>query len=400
MNRRVLIEWCRHRRVILTATVLLSLFFAILLVQTYNKAYRDVGYDFTSYLLSAQAILHGENPFQTDSPFTYMYPMFFAFAMIPLSLLPYWLSNFLWYIINVGSLLGSIFILIKQSSTGLKTDWGAHLYAPLVVALLLLTAIIQNHLLNGQVNFVVLLLCVLFLKYDFEDRIWLSSVFLALAVAIKLVPLVFFLFLLLRGRYKSLLLSSVFFVAFCLLPAITLGQGLLDLYADYLRHFVFGKFSGGETGQHVYYTLHGFLSQIAPTLRSIPGLKIVSAAVVALSVAVVDFVAIRRNGRRASWWTCHLYLMAILFISPLSETHHLAYLLPAFVLTVIKLLYDIDLPVRTQGLLLFAFVICFYVGRAVGGPVFFIGILSLFVAVARLSLMRTVSNSTSTATVE
>lgn len=393
MSRQTIIAFCNRPWVKIAATVLLSLLIISFLIQTYHKAYRDIGYDFTSYLLSAQAILNGENPFETGSPFTYSYPMFFAFALIPLSLLPYWLSNVLWYLINMVSLLGSIILLVKLSSKNLRTNWGPHLYAPLLIALLLLTAVIQNHLLNGQVNFVVLLLCVLFLKYDFENRWLLSSVFLALAVAIKLVPLILFLFLLLRHRYKSLVLTTVLFIAFCLLPVITLGGDLFDIYGNYIRDFIFGKFSGGETEQHQYFTLHGFLSQVVPALVSIQGLKLASAAVIALSVGVVDLIAIRLNGRVAGMWTCHLYFMAILFISPLSETHHLAYLLPAFALMLVKLLHDTDLSVLTYGLLLSSFVICFYVGRAVEGPFFFVGILLLFVAVAQVSWLRIGSDS-------
>ncbi len=319
MCRQSLLTLCNRRWVKIIAAGLLSVFLIVFLIQAYHKAYRDFGYDFSSYLLSAQAILNGENPFETDSPFTYSYPMFFAFALIPFSLLPYWLSNFLWYLINVASLLGSTVILIKQSAKNLKTDWGSHLYAPLMIALLLLTPVLQNHLLNGQVNFVVLLFCILFLKYEFEDKTLLASVFLALAAAIKLVPLILFLFLLLRRRFKALALSAILFIAFCLLPVITLGGDLFDIYGAYVRDFIFGKFSGGLPGRYTYFTLYGFLSQTVPALRSIPSLEIVSAAVVSLSVVAVDLMAIRRNGSIAGLWTCHLYFMAILLISPLSE---------------------------------------------------------------------------------
>jgi hypothetical protein len=368
--------------------VLLSVFLIGFLIQAYDKAYGDAGYDFTSYLLSAQAILDDKNPFETGSPFTYSYPLFLAFVLIPFTLLPYWLSNFVWFLINVASFLGSIVLLVKQSPMYLKTNWGAHLYAQLVVALLLLTTVIQNHLLNGQVNFVVLLLCVLFLKYDFEDRPLLASLFLAMAIAIKLVPLILFLFLLVRRRYKTLALSTVLSVALCLLPMIRLGGDLFNFYGSYIRDFVLGRFSGGGLDRQTYFTLHGVLSQTIPALQSIPGVKVVAAAVVASAVAAVDLAANRLNGRVAGLWTCHLYFLAILLITPLSETDHLVFLLPAFALTVVKLIHDTDLPVQTLTVLIFFFVICIYVGRTFAGPFYFIGILLLFITVARVSLLR------------
>lgn len=393
MSRQSLISFFNRRWIKTASVILLLLVLVFFQLQTYNKAYRDIGYDFTSYLLSAQAILDGENPFETGSSFPYIYPMFFGFILIPLSLLPYWLSNFLWFWINVVSLLIAVIVLIKLSSGGLKTNWGAQLYGPLVIALLLLTAIIQNHLLNGQVNFVVLLFGVLFLKYYIENKTWPASVFLALASAIKLVPLILLLFLLLRRRYKTMLLSTVLFVSFCLLPVIYLGANVFDMYGDYIRGFIFDRFSSGELDHHKYFTLHGFLSQTVPALQSLPIMRFASAFIVAFSLAAVDMLAMRRNGRAADMWVFHLYLMAILFISPFSETHHLAFLLPAFVLMFLKLLHARDRAARFDYALLSAFIISFYIARAVAGPFFFISILLLFVAVARFTLKRTASNS-------
>ncbi len=71
MSRRSLTALSNRRWVKIAALVLLSVLLMVFLIQAYNKAYRDVGYDFTSYLLSAQAVLTGENPFETDSPFDY-----------------------------------------------------------------------------------------------------------------------------------------------------------------------------------------------------------------------------------------------------------------------------------------------------------------------------------------
>lgn len=386
MSRQSIIAYSNRRWVKVTSLVILSGVFIVFLIQTYGKAYRDIGYDFTSYLLAAQAIFNGENPFTTDTVFTYCYPMFFAFVLIPLSLLPYWLSNFLWYLINLVSLFGSIIILIKLSSKNLMTSWGTHLYAPLTVALLLMTAVIQNHFLNGQVNFLVLLLCVLFLKYDYEKKTILAALFLALAAAIKLVPLIFFLFLFLRGKFKILFLSTSLFVVFCLLPYISLGETMFDIYGDYIGGFIYGKFSGNQLDHPMYFTLHGFLKQTIAVFLDIPKLKIVSTGIVVLSLAVVDFISIRRNGKNNYLWACHLYFIAILFISPLSETHHLAFIIPVFLLLILKLLYNTSHSILRESIPLIAYVTCFYFGKTFDGPFFFIGLLILFLKVTHLTL--------------
>lgn len=390
MSRRSLVAFCKRRELKAAALVLLSVLFLVLLIQTFNRAYRDTGYDLTSYLASAQAVLNGDNPYETGSPFNYSYPMFFAFLLIPLSVLPQWLSNFIWYLINLVSLFASFAVFVKLSSRGLKTDWGAHLYAPITAILLIMTPVIQNNLLNGQANFVVLLFCALFLQSHFEGRVFRASFFLALAVAIKLVPLALFLFLLVRRSYRTLALSALLAIGFCLLPVVTLGDNLFDYYGDYIRGFIFGNFTGNPPDQEIYFTLHGFLAQIWPVLSSFPGSKIASALVVALAVAVVDLLSLRRNRDLAGLWTCHFYLIAILLISPMSEIHHLAFLLPAFLLLPVKVLYDYELPARTSGILLTGFVTFFYIARVYHGPFFFIGILLLFVAVAQVSMRTTV----------
>jgi len=62
----------------------------------------------------------------------------------------------------------------------------------------------------------------------------------------------------------------------------------------------------------------------------------------------------------------------------------------------LRLLHDTDLPTHTHSALLSAFIICFYIGRVVAGPFYFAGILLLFIAVARVSLLRIASNSAMT----
>ena len=60
----------------------------VLLFQAFRMAYRDEGYDFTSYLLVARALRDGGNPYQVAMPFPYLYPLFLAFALMPLTFVP------------------------------------------------------------------------------------------------------------------------------------------------------------------------------------------------------------------------------------------------------------------------------------------------------------------------
>ncbi len=264
---------------------------------------------------------------------------------------------------------------------------GGQLYAPIVLVLLLLTSVLQNHLLNGQVNFVVLLFCALFFKYDSEDRPMAAAASLALAAAIKLVPLIFFMFLILRRRFKTLVFSTLLFVAFFLLPVITLGGDLFGIYGEYIRSFILGKFSGGaehDIGQ-IYFTLSGLVGYLVPALQGWSGLKIVSALVIVTAVGIIDLVSSRRNGPESAVWVFNLYLLAILLITPLSEKHHLAYLIPTVSILVIKLLYDRHMRVLPYAILVGSFFVFFYLGNVFGGPFYFLSLLALFVVVTLIS---------------
>ncbi|UCG62109.1 MAG: DUF2029 domain-containing protein [Candidatus Zixiibacteriota bacterium] len=393
MNRELIKTISDRRSLKVVALLLLALVLAVLLVQTFHKAYREGGYDFTSYLLSASALAHGENPYQSDTPFPYIYPMFLALVLIPLSVIPYWLANLIWYAVNVASLLGSIVVVVRLSSNSLLTDWKGKFLTPVVLSLLLLLPVIQNNLLNGQANFLVLFLCVLTLKYYRESRVVPASICLALASAIKLVPLFLILFLVLRREFRMFGLAAILFVIFCLLPVITLGGDILTIYGEYWHDFLFGKISTGTVGKpdQIYFTLSGFVSQIVPSISGWAWLKLISALVVAATVSVIDLLAVRRSGKASGVWTFHLYLVAILMITPLSETHHLAFLIPLLVLLVVRLIYDNQSPAGFHVATVAIFILLFYLGRALGGPFYFLALTVLFPAVMRVAMVAQLS---------
>jgi hypothetical protein len=87
-----------------------------LLLQTMRAAYDEGGYDLSGYLVAAQALLQGHDPYKGHeaahviagvqiTPHAFIYPLFAALLFVPLSLLPYGLSNILWYGLSVASLL-------------------------------------------------------------------------------------------------------------------------------------------------------------------------------------------------------------------------------------------------------------------------------------------------------
>ena len=215
----------------LVATVVLG-------AQTWHKAFRADGNDLTSYLLSARALWDGQSPYGLETPFPYLYPLFLAFAIGPLTLLPYGAAVIAWFAASVAA-LG---IVLKRWSHGSKLAMAA--------AVLVTFNIIQNNLLNGQVNFLVVLCCLLAVAAAGPPqgghyvlavgaagppqgghsvglatprrRELVAGAWLGVGIAVKLMPALLVVYFLVRRRFLATLVALVSAVALALLPSVLL----------------------------------------------------------------------------------------------------------------------------------------------------------------------------------
>ena len=132
---------------------------AVLLWQTLVRAARPDGIDLTSYLLSARALAHGASPYLLATPFPYLYPATLAFLLIPLAMAPSIVALVAWFALNAFAAVWSV----RRVALCVRPDLEQR---PETVAVLLAVfftvffPIVQSNLRNGQVNFIVLALCV------------------------------------------------------------------------------------------------------------------------------------------------------------------------------------------------------------------------------------------------
>ena len=371
------------------AVIILCLLAVVFLVQTYGKATREIGYDFTSYLMSARALVHGGNPYTTGSAFHYIYPLFLAFALIPLTVVPYVVAVVIWYLIAVGSLLWSAKFIVEIAGTESGIHWDRRLLVPLTGVALLLIPVIQSNLLNGQVNFLVLLLSVLFLRFHLKDRMFLAALFLALAMAIKLFPAVLLLFVLLRKRYGECLLAIGLTAALCLLPALLMGREGFEVVRWYGQTVLGGmhaRVAMTQAGRQ-FFSLSGVVFKAIPGLAGAAWLPLVAAAIVASALVAVQ-LGLRRwySNARTALLYC-VYLLAIPLLSPLSETHHLTFMIPAAIVLVI-LPSAPDDSKRLRLLLPALYFVLFWAGKtADSGFFFFAAIVYAFVVLTRMATL-------------
>lgn len=374
-----ILSFLEDRRLKVALEVFLLLLLAILLFQTYRRAYRSYGYDFSSYLEAASALAQGQDPYHVPGArFPYIYPLALAFALIPMTKVPYAVAVALWFVAGAGSL----HLVARWAS---RLDGGAPWRLPLfgLVALAFLDPL-QINLLNGQVNTEVLLLAVLFFDRYVAGRKTLAAVLLGLAIAIKIMPAVLLLFLFLRREIRMLAVTIAVSIVFCLLPYLAAGTSVFSFYATYAHEFLLSRAHGLVPEPHpIFFTPYGLVTFLVPALGS--SLLIRYGALVAVIAALAFFDLRRRSDTDPLRFAS--YLAAIPLLSPMSEVHHLLLVIPAAFFVTAAALRDGSRAVQSAT---GAFWICLWLGRVWRqGPFYFLSLVALGAALLLADRIRT-----------
>ncbi len=301
---------------------------AALLVQAFHNAYRAGGYDFTPRLEAAKALVGGADPYGLLTPFPLTYPMFICVLLIPLAWLPYWLSNFLWFALSAVSFWFSLRIVMGIYDPMLT---GLEFKRFFILCFFLLLNLVQNNFANGQVNFFVLALCAFSLKYLLKKRPALAGWFLAGAISVKLTPLVLVGYFLFKKEWAALAWTLAGCFAFILgLPYLFGGHSILEDYHGYLFHYVIPSFAGVGDRLSEVYQFKSYLHWIFGFLNGV-SLSIVSDLLVLVPLVFIQARA-DSGSKRAQVLIFSAYLALSLWLSPISETHHLAALFPALMI--------------------------------------------------------------------
>lgn len=315
--------------------ILLVLIFIVLLIQLNNVKSND----FSSYILSSRALLDNTNPYHTGSPFQYIYPLFLAFLLIPFSLIPSWFASTVWFLLNVTFFTYS-YLLIAKCCNDKQISISYKLGLPFVLILILLLNILQNNLLNGQINIIVLLLCLIFFHYWKKDEIIIAALFLAAAISIKLVPLIFIILVIQRRNYYLLIYTVIFSLLFTIvIPYLFLGEELIVIYGNYLNILLLKGTSIEIPEDSMFFTFSGFISYIIPSLKNVIWLKLISALLLVMALLAFSLKMEDKFCSKNSIIVISLYFLGILLVSPMSETHHLIFILPALTIVTYNILY-------------------------------------------------------------
>ena len=320
----------------------------VLGAQTWHKAFRPGGNDLTSYLLSARTLWDGQSPYGLDTPFPYLYPLFLAFVLGPLALLPYGAAVIGWFAASVAALGAILLGATKLGTSEVGRRWASGSELAIAAAVIVTFNVIQNNLLNGQVNFFVVLCCLLSIEVgrvppspgtmrggpvmrEVSAGAWLGA-----AIAVKLMPVLLVLYFLVRRQFRAILAAVVTALVLALAPALLLTGSvesgfsrITAVYSQYVREFLAPMMTTPEAAPVLAYSV---ASVVHRTLGVGPALwiDVLSAAAVLGTIAAVDVRTWRPRGDHLA--AAAAYLVAIVLISPKSETHHLAFAIPAVAL--------------------------------------------------------------------
>jgi alpha-1,2-mannosyltransferase len=343
---RALLENPRLSRIVGGILLVLA---AVMLVQTLGKAHRPGGYDFTSYLQSASALAHGTDPYRTPTPFPYIYPLFLAFVLIPLTALPYDAAVVIWFACGAACLC--LIALLCARLTNPSPSSGIRAIA--LLALVGFLDPVQIDLLNGQVNLEVLLLCLLFFDRYRRKQWALASIFLGAAIALKLLPVLLLLFLLVRRELRAILTTAIATAVFCLAPALLAGRAMFAYYERYAREFLLSRLRDATTAGAISFRPDHLLASLEPG-------PVVHYAIVSAVLALLAWIGWRGRDDVSTFAAFCAFLVAMPLLSPKSEIHHLVLALPAAILLSIAALEPGALVWRLGTI---GFWCCLWLGR-------------------------------------
>lgn len=313
-----------HKHLSYTILIACISIIILIIIQTYNRALRPIGNDFTCYLISSEDFFNDKNPYTTNSAFRFIYPQFFDIIMYPFTIVHYNIAVFLWILLNYLSLFFSTKFIL-EIIIDKKISYKKAFFAFSIVNILLFS-LVQDNFLNGQVNILLLYLCILFLKYYLKNNQWASSLFLATAISIKITPAIFFIFLLYNKRFYSIFLTSFLSLFFIFgLPYIIIGFKSIEYYQYYLNTFILKE----TTKQADGFSLTNMISHLFPKF------SIFISSAVLLSICLFYHLKhYTKNSEIFNLKVFSLFLLNILLISPMSEGHHLIFTLPTYLLIV------------------------------------------------------------------
>ncbi|MDD5349966.1 MAG: glycosyltransferase family 87 protein [Chthoniobacteraceae bacterium] len=217
------------RRLILSLFCLLYLVAALAGYARVSRGTLAASGDFHHFYHAAAAMTEGANIYASGER-GYIYPPLVAFLFQPLAALPLGKAASLWLLVNAALLAGAAWAAARTAAARLGTERlkQSAALAALLGSLLLFDKIRADIRLGQTDGLVILPIALALLFLDKRPR--LAGLLLGLSGAVKYISLVFVPYLLLRKRWAAAASTVFSWIAWMLLPALSVGWNVNRSY--------------------------------------------------------------------------------------------------------------------------------------------------------------------------
>jgi Glycosyltransferase family 87 len=316
---------------------------------------------------AAECMLRGETPLHCKTTL-FAYPPFFALLSVPLVAMPVWLREVFWYLVLIGTLIASLQLCETLARRLFPGDWTERELAQFriltfVLSLKFMLAVLENQAFDS----IALVFILLGLLALISKRSVLAGAGIAVAAALKVTPLIFLPYLLIKRRFAGAAAFVVVFVFLTLLPDILLPPNESWHVTIWLREVMLGPFFSDPTSIKLPFwfgntpmnqSFHGALARIinggdqsqqfAMALRIVSGLYV-------LGIGIVMLKSLRHD--RLIAVDGALLVISALLLSPVSSQSHFVGLMLPYSILAAALIKDRSTSASNAAVLLASFVL-------------------------------------------
>ncbi|NQU95649.1 MAG: DUF2029 domain-containing protein [Candidatus Omnitrophica bacterium] len=194
----------------LIALLLVAVFVSLGFYTTWRTHYKST--DFDTYYYAGRDVLAGASVYtEHESISPYIYPPFFACLIAPFTLFSLEVTSVFWYILNLAlfflSILLSFRLIFDDKPKAINPN--VLLSAPVILFFVMLTGLFIDNISMLQANISILFLVVAGL-YFFKKKMDLpASFFLGLAISIKVIPILFLIYFIVKKEFKMAVFTAL-----------------------------------------------------------------------------------------------------------------------------------------------------------------------------------------------
>ncbi|MDX8141201.1 glycosyltransferase 87 family protein [Lentzea sp. BCCO 10_0061] len=265
--------------------------------------------------LQGQALYVGF-PGSLDGPrLPFTYPPIAAVLFSGLTFLPVWAANSLVVVVNFLCLSVVSVLVTARLTQRSNVVWTV---GPAVAILAVALEPVISTLLFGQINLLLMALVVVDCLAVRDPRF--RGLLVGVAAAIKLTPLIFLLYFLVRREWRAAAMSTAAFAGLAVLGFLFAAKDS----AEFWFHALLDPSRAGGLAYMANQSLRGVLHRINP------GEHAESLLWLGLSLIVVALAVVAAHGARHEVAALTAIATAGLLVSPVSWSHHWVWCVPAF----------------------------------------------------------------------